>query len=420
MLPGMLAFLASDVGYLLRMKQDGMTRSIVFVDDEENLLSGLRRLLRHRRDEWGMRFASSGRAALTMLEERPADVIVSDMKMPEMDGAELLAAVRRLYPRTVRMIFSGHADRMSIISAVGPAQQFLGKPCDVEVLAEAIDRVLRIHDLIEDASLGELLGGVESLPKPLRIYEEMMAAAVDPHCRLEDVVRVIERDLATSADVLHLVNSPFFGLSSPVESVAKAVAVLGLETIQGLALAGAIFGTGSVLPHDVDYDEMSRRALDVATRCRRYAAADGGSKHAINDAFFAGLLCEVALPVLCAAHPDTWPAFAKDLLAADPPPDPWTQDRKTLSEFGFSLPRASAYLLGLWGFPEGVVGPISEQPAVLGSSTSTPAGELLTVARCRGGVRAGHLETGLAGYVTAQRLRLWGESVGDDVGAAAL
>lgn len=385
-----------------------MTRSIVFVDDEQNLLSGLRRLLRHKRDQWDMRFASSGEAALAMLEEQAADVIVSDMKMPKMDGAQLLTEVRRRHPRTARMILSGHADRMSIISAVGPTQQFLSKPCDTQVLVDAIDRVLAISDLVTDEALRALLGGVESLPKPPQIYEEMLAIASNPDCQLDDVVQVIERDLATSAEVLHLVNSSFFGLAAAVDSVARAVSLLGLETIQGLALAGAIFRSGPAPGGEVDSGALCLRGLNVATRCRRYAAADGWPPAAVNDAFFAGLLCEIGLPVLVSARPDIWAELARTEMYADPPRDPWTLEAEQVEAFGCSTTRATAYLLGLWGFSEGVVAAIADQPARLGATSATPAAQLLTIARWRGaGGRGTDVPIDPGGYVTPDRLGRW-------------
>jgi HD-like signal output (HDOD) protein/ActR/RegA family two-component response regulator len=387
-----------------------MTRSIVFVDDEENLLSGLRRLLRHKRDLWNMRFASSGEMALGMLDERPADVIVSDMKMPRMDGAQLLGEVRRRHPRTARMILSGHADRMSIISAVGPTQQFLSKPCDTDVLVDAIDRVLAIRDLVIDESLRGLLGGLESLPKPPQIYEEMLAIATSPDCELDDVVRVIERDLATSAEVLHLVNSSFFGLASAVDSVARAVSLLGLETIQGLALAGAIFRAEEPSPAQVDANRLCRRGLRVGAYSRRYAAADGWPVSAVNDAFFAGLLSEVGLPVLVAAHPDPWGKLSQQILGGGPLIDPWQQDADQRAAFGCSMTRATAYLLGLWGFPEAVVAAIADQVAPLGSPSATPAAQLLTVARWRAQNPHGAAEIQAGGYVTAERLKRWDEA----------
>ena len=88
-----------------------MKKRVLFVDDEVNLREGLRRMSYLLRDEWEMAFAESGAQALALLSKAPFDVIVSDMRMPGMDGAQLLDEVRQRYPQMVRLILSGHSDR---------------------------------------------------------------------------------------------------------------------------------------------------------------------------------------------------------------------------------------------------------------------------------------------------------------------
>src|SRR5580692_536743 len=111
---------------------------IVFVDDEVNVLEAMQRTMRPMRTEWGMEFVSSGSAALESLAKNPADVIVSDMRMPEMDGWQLLAEVKRLYPQTVRLVLSGHADPGAIMRLVGSAHQYISKPGETATLKAAI------------------------------------------------------------------------------------------------------------------------------------------------------------------------------------------------------------------------------------------------------------------------------------------
>ena len=248
---------------------------IMFVDDEPNLLSGLRRMLRVKRDVWDMQFAEGAEPALALMAQAPFDVIVSDMRMPGMDGAQLLAAVRERHPRTARIILSGHADRASIISAVGPTQQYLAKPCELELLVAVLERVLTVRGIVHNDRLRGLLGGVESLPKPPRVYEEMMAVATDPDSDLDDVVTLIEQDLGTSAEVLRLVNSAFFGLPSRVPTIGRAVGLLGLETIQALAVAGAVFASGGPTPPGLDPRQLSTRGMQVGVLARRIATVEG-------------------------------------------------------------------------------------------------------------------------------------------------
>src|SRR5438105_11023321 len=115
-------------------------KRILFVDDEPKVLEGLQRMLRPQRAHWHMLFASGSEAALRLMEADPVDVVVSDMRMPEMDGARLLERVRDRYPSVIRIILSGHFEVEAGMRAVPVAHQFLTKPCDAEKLLAAIER----------------------------------------------------------------------------------------------------------------------------------------------------------------------------------------------------------------------------------------------------------------------------------------
>jgi HD-like signal output (HDOD) protein/ActR/RegA family two-component response regulator len=379
-------------------------RRILFVDDEPHLLAGLRRMLRSRGSTWDMRFAEGGEQALALMAEEPFDAVVSDMRMPGMDGGQLLALVRERYPRTVRIILSGHADQATIISAVGPTQQYLAKPCAVDVLVEVLERVLSVRDLIVDDIVADLLGGVESLPKPPQVYSEMLAVSTRADCSLDDVVAVIERDLATSAEVLRLVNSAFFGLPSEVTTITRAVSLLGLETIQALAVAGAVFAAGGPPPPGVDVKALSERGMRVGQLARKVASAEGWNRMAAGDVFFAGMLHQVGLPILVGARPRQWaavqPVGVVDLDAAR------DLERET---FGCTITQASAYLLGLWGFNGSVVEAIAAQPADPADPGVTPAALLLSFARRAVDIPGGEQPFSGSGYLTGDRLIRWQE-----------
>lgn len=378
----------------------------MFVDDEPHLLAGLRRGLRTKRKDWELIFATGGEQALAMLAEQPVDIVISDMRMPGMDGAQLLAEVRRCYPATARVVLSGHADRDAIIAAIGPTQQYLAKPCEADAVVGTVERVLAVREIIQDPAMCDLLGGLESLPKPPSVYEEMTALIADEDCRFGDVIEVIERDLATSTEVLKLVNSAFFGLPVQVESVARAVSLLGLETIQGLVVAGAVFGQGGRPPPGIDPTRLCREGLHVGLLAKRFAVADGWPAQGVNDAFFAGLLHRATLPVLAAAHPDGWGRLRGREIR-----DPYTADEEETAAFGRSVTLATGYLLGLWGFSEPVVEAIADQPVRGGDPSATPAALVLTLARGEQLAPGEPLDlpeqSGPDAFLTAERVQLW-------------
>jgi len=102
-------------------------KRILFVDDDPNVLQGLQRMLYPMRREWEMAFAQSGAEALQLLEANHFDVVVTDLRMPQMDGVQFLTEVRRRHPDTVRITLSGEVGQTMALRSVGPAHQCLSK-----------------------------------------------------------------------------------------------------------------------------------------------------------------------------------------------------------------------------------------------------------------------------------------------------
>ena len=146
---------------------------VLFVDDDPNVLEGLKRTLHPMSKVWALEFVTSADAAITLLRSNPVDIIVSDMKMAKMDGAALLRQVNAEYPDIVRMILSGLADQDSILTSVGTIHQFLEKPCDASTLKTALTRVIRLRKLIHDKNVRSIVTGIESLPPMPEAYRKL-------------------------------------------------------------------------------------------------------------------------------------------------------------------------------------------------------------------------------------------------------
>ncbi|NOX17986.1 MAG: response regulator [Chlorobi bacterium] len=124
-----------------------MKLDILFVDDEVNVVHGLKRMLRPLRNEWNFYFAYGGKEALEIMKEHRIDVIVSDMIMPEMSGAELLEKVKEKYPSVIRYILSGYSKEAFALQSAKTAHQFIAKPIAPEELKEKITRSRKLHSI---------------------------------------------------------------------------------------------------------------------------------------------------------------------------------------------------------------------------------------------------------------------------------
>src|SRR6266536_3212162 len=176
-----------------------MKTRVLFIDDDPSLLDGLRNVLRRQRKEWDMVFSVGGEAALAELEREPADVVVSDMRMPGMDGAELLERVKELYPSTARIVLSGHAELEAAVRALPVAHQYLSKPFDADQLISVINRTTSLHDHLNDPSLRGMIAGLDRLPSVPQVYLEITRAAAQPNATLNHITDIVERDPALVA-----------------------------------------------------------------------------------------------------------------------------------------------------------------------------------------------------------------------------
>jgi response regulator RpfG family c-di-GMP phosphodiesterase len=169
-----------------------LQETVLLVDDEENILMALRRLL--RRSGYRCFFATSGAEGLKILEQENVDLIVSDMRMPGMDGAQFLTQVRERWPRTVRMLLTGYADISSTIEALnkGGIYRYISKPWDDQGLLDAIAEGVRIRRLEREKA--ELLVLTQQQNQQLKAFNE----------ELEKRVRARTEELRQTADMLDL------------------------------------------------------------------------------------------------------------------------------------------------------------------------------------------------------------------------
>ncbi len=216
-------------------------KRILFVDDEKNVLDGLRRMLRPHRKEWDMRFFSSGEEALADLAKESCDVIVSDMRMPGMNGVELLKRVQDEHPGAVRIILSGQTEEETAIQVVPIAHQFLSKPCDAERLRNIVTRSCGLQSLLSDSSLRENIADMDTLPTLPRTYAQINEVLQDPDASVAAIAKLVERDAGLCAKILQIVNSSFFGIAQRISDVSQAVNFIGIQMLKHLTLSLEVF-----------------------------------------------------------------------------------------------------------------------------------------------------------------------------------
>jgi putative nucleotidyltransferase with HDIG domain len=325
-----------------------MKKRILFVDDELQVLDGLSSALRSRRDDWTMVFAQGGLAALEHLDVEPFDVVVSDMRMPGMGGAELLQLVRQRHPETVRLVLSGHSEFEATLDAAPFAHQFLAKPCRSDELQNVIERACELRALLTDVEAQATVAGITSLPAAPHAYRKLNDMLSSPEVAAGDVAGIIEADVALYAKVLQLVNSAFFGLGRRITSAREAVAYLGIAPLRSVVLSVELTRSFNI-PRPIEGFSLERLELHSTTVARTAGRLVRSTRRAEN-AFTAGLLHDIGKLVLASEHPDRL-----ESLLAEARESGRTLHAVEREQTGTTHAEIGAYLLGLWGLPYAVV-----------------------------------------------------------------
>lgn len=274
-------------------------KKILFVDSDPRITQRAERLLRPLNNRFRVVFLNNGNQAKTWLSRESFDIVISDIHLKGISGADLLRHIQRHSPQTVRIILSGQARKETILRSVDFAHQFISKPFDYDSLTESIFNAVSLGGLIQDKKLRNLLLSIRSLPSFPSLYIEIVEELRGLNPSSDRVGEIISRDMSMSAKVLQLVNSAYFGLSRQINDPTQAAVILGLETIRDLVLSLQLFsqfdqnkirrlGLSHLWDHSISVGLFSKIIIKTMT----------SKKDMINAAFLAGLLHDLGKLVL--------------------------------------------------------------------------------------------------------------------------
>jgi HD-like signal output (HDOD) protein/CheY-like chemotaxis protein len=322
--------------------------TVLFVDDEPNVLEGLRRSTRRLSSTWDLHFADSGKAALALIDRVPrVDVVVTDMRMPQMDGADLLMRIRACSPTTTRIILSGQSDHEAVYRAIGPAHQYLAKPCDVDTLVDVIARLGAGPCTSVQEPVRTFIGQVDRLPPQPEVFVRLTAELASPNSDIGTIGEIVAADVALTTEMLRMVNSAFFGVYGEVDSIERAVSLLGMDVVRGLVLGSRLFEPIVEMEPWLDLRALATRSRSIAFAARGLALRAGATHATAGGAFLAGMVSEVGLLVFARIAD----VVADDLARLNNECDIAAE----LATFGGNRFCVGSTLLRLWGFSPAIV-----------------------------------------------------------------
>ena len=320
---------------------------ILIVDDEVTLLRLMKLGLRPMAGEWDLHFAESGEEALALINQQAFEVVITDMRMPGMNGAQLLNHVLRDHPKTVRIILSGYADLNEVMNCVGLTHQFIDKPCSLDDLKSCLLRVTNVQGHLNHDKIRAATAGLKNLPSLPKTYLEIAQAIQSEDCSTELIAEIASKDPGLSAKLLQLSNSAFFGFGRKVYSVDEAVQLLGVSIIQSLALATPLYSSFDQKKcPGFPLEQIWDHSAQVATLGRKLFRQHMDDPQLAEQAFAAGILHDLGKLILADSLGAEYSAVLKESRATNTPL--YLVEQKNLHT---THAEVGAYLLAIWGLP---------------------------------------------------------------------
>lgn len=328
-----------------------MKRKLLFVDGEAGALRELHDALAALSSTWELLYCKSGLVAMNALQAQPCDAVVTELRLADMSGDQLLEQIAREHPQTHRIVLADLGDLQALLHCVGNVNQFLILPCEVDRLQIVLERAITFELWLPNQIVRELLGRLPQLPSPEEHYGRVVKELQSPQAELATIGDLVAQDPAMTARVLQLANSAAYGLPTEDADPRAAVRELGLANVRSLLLlshtysnfskaAGAGFSVAELWRH-------SQAAAQLAARFARDAGADAET---ITQSATAGLLHDLGKLALAVNLPDHWRRVCELVKATSQPY--WQAERQV---FGATHSEVAGWLLGVWGLPVSIV-----------------------------------------------------------------
>lgn len=282
---------------------------ILFIDEDPAILSALQTLL--QTENWQCHFVASASSALQFLVKQPVDLVVSAAIMKEMDGTSLLNEIRHHHPATIRLFLTGHPHHSTVLQALaqGHTQQIIPKPwIDLE-LKEILRSALRQAEYQRKygLELQKLINTIPLLPTLPETYNQVRACISDDEIDIEKMAEAISQDVSLSSALLHWGNSALFGQRFLVDTIKKAIIVLGTDIVEHLVLSESVYRTiksPTSTAQGFDSKRFKRHSIASATIARLLIKLTHSSNVGMQDrAFIAGLLHDIGKLLLATYLP---------------------------------------------------------------------------------------------------------------------
>lgn len=324
-----------------------MEKNVLVVDDEEQIRKAIRRLFVQK--DYHIHLAESGQQALHILQNEKIDMILSDIRMPDLDGIELLSIVKEKYPDIIRLILSGYVDEKTIFFLFNNnlAKMCIYKPWDNEELLKIINQIFELNSILTSNSMLQIIKNIDDLPTINHIYHDL-CELIDQNKNIDAIERLLIKDQAIVAAILRIVNSAFINIKTG--SLKKAISYIGLAQTKNIVMVASISHKVNLSTKLTIANELFNKHSILTNQITHIIYQKFLHKEIPADSSCVGLLHEIGRIVLMNNFPGK---YEKVITLMRSKEKTYSQIEK--ENLGITHEEMSSYLLNWWGLPYSMV-----------------------------------------------------------------
>ena len=325
-----------------------MPIKIAFVDDEDQILRALRRLFFGT--DYQCVYFNKPKALIEYLETESIDLLITDIRMPEMDGIELMRQVKAMKPEVIRVALSGYTDSRQILTALdsGLARLYIYKPWDNDELKKLIEGLAVMMHQLRQSHLIQTINEMGSLPTYQKLYKRVVNL-IESDASAFEIAQAIETDPAIASKLLRIANTVFYG--SHTGSVQQAIMLLGLTNVRQIILTNAIFDSAKQLP----YGQKLWQHAAITNKGVAYLYQLRNKKSIPPQAGVVGLMHTMGLLFLATMKVKAYGQLLEGVKQNLAKGNPFAFDTLELEVFGATHCEVGLYLLNWWELPFDII-----------------------------------------------------------------
>ncbi len=323
---------------------------ILFVDDDPMLLASTRRRFASLADDWELHFAESGQMALEISDRVMPTAVVTDMRMPDMDGAVLLTEIQRRVPDSIRIILSGQTNGEELAQAHVVAHTILRKPCETETICNLLRQCFSMRQRLANPTIRKLIASNASIPASPTAISEILVLLRAPEMSIDHLTMVIRSDLGLYAYIIKLINSSHYGMRSRIHDIDQAIMLLGVSALRAIFCGLKLANSLSPKIEEHLCADVFDGGMRLAHRVLRLANHHGKSKLFADDCYIAALFQDFGQLVFAACFGNEYTQLLARAKASG-------ESLSKLEQVAYQCTHAvaGAYLLTLWSFSPQIV-----------------------------------------------------------------